>query len=282
MQVAVLGTGAMGAGMARSVARAGLEVTVWNRTKSKALPLGDQGLAVADTVTDAVAASDVVITMVFDARAVLEIADELVDALGDGAVWLQCATVGPQGMTEIAAAAAGKPLLDVPVLGTKEPAEEGALTVLVSGDPALVDQVHPVLDAIGSKTVYAGEQLGQASALKLVGNAWMGAINAAAAQSLALASVLGLDGSLFLQAIHGAPTDTPFAQLKGPAMIRGDYSPSFAVDGLLKDLNLVAAAAEGTSFSPTLLDALRSVYRHASETGHGHEDIAAVRTAFDK
>jgi 3-hydroxyisobutyrate dehydrogenase len=281
MHVAILGTGTMGAGMARSLRRAGLEVVAWNRSRDRALPLAGAGIAVADSVAHAAGAADVVITMVFDEQAVLAIAPELLGALRPGAVWMQSATVGPAGMAQVAAVAGTTPLLDTPVMGTKEPAERGTLTVLASGASGLVDQVRPVLDAIGSKTVYVGELIGRASALKLAANAWIAALTAATAQSLALAAALGTDGDLFLAAIEGTPADSPYARLKGAAMGVGDYSPSFAVDGLLKDLDLARSAARDAGVAPPLLDAITDLYRRASSAGHGADDIAAVRTAFD-
>ncbi len=280
MRVAVLGTGTMGAGMARSLRRAGMDVAIWNRTRSRAEALRAEGITVAASVGDAVTSADVVITMVFDVDAVLEVAAELVGALGAEATWLQCSTVGPAGMARIVAAAGSAAIVDAPVLGTKEPAERGTLTVLVSGDSGRIDRVGAVLDAIGAKTVRAGERIGEASALKLAGNAWIATLTAATAQSLALAAALGVEGSLFLDAIRDTPTDSPYAQLKGPAMGAGDYSPSFAVDGLVKDLGLMLDAAESTGFTDVLLGDVRALYQRASAQGHGRDDIASIRTVF--
>jgi 3-hydroxyisobutyrate dehydrogenase len=205
-----------------------------------------------------------------------------VDALGPNAVWLQSATVGPDGMARIAdrlgITAAAAHLLDAPVLGTREPAEQGRLVVLVSGEPRLVERVRPVLDAVGSKTVVAGERLGQASALKLTANAWLLSLTAAAAQSVALSQSFGLDPALFLQAIDGGPANAPMAQLKGRAMIAGEFAPSFALDGAVKDLGLVAGAATGVATD--LLDGVRALFGRAAEAGHAGDDIAAVVAAL--
>src|SRR4051812_12341525 len=159
MRVAVLGTGMMGAGMARSMGRAGLAVTAWNRTRARAMPLAEDGIEVADTVGDAVSGADAVVTMLFDTEAVLAVTPDIVGALGPNAVWLQSATVGLDGIARIAEKA-GNQLVDAPVLGTREPAEQGRLVPLVSGDDRLIDRVRPVLDAIGTKTVVAGGGVG--------------------------------------------------------------------------------------------------------------------------
>jgi 3-hydroxyisobutyrate dehydrogenase len=282
MRVAVLGTGTMGTGMAHSMQRAGLQVTAWNRTAERARPLAGDGIVVAASVAEAVRGADVVVTMLFDADAVLSITDQLVDSLDDDAVWLQSSTVGPEGTERIATAAGDAPLVDAPVLGTKDPAEKGTLTVVVSGPPDLIDKARPVLDAIGSKTVVAGERVGPASALKLAGNAWIATLTAGTAQSLALAEALGVTPSLFLDAIRDTPSDSPYAQSKGSAMIAGDFAPSFAVKGLLKDLDLMLAAASTTAFADELLRGLERLYRREADTGHADDDVAAVRLEFTR
>jgi 3-hydroxyisobutyrate dehydrogenase len=280
MRVALIGTGTMGAGMARSVQRAGHEVAVWNRTRDKAAPLADDGIEVADSVRAAVSGADVVITMLFDADAVLDVAGELTDALGAEAVWLQSATVGPEGIARIAQAAGDTQLLDAPMLGTKQPAEQGKLVPLVSGPQPLIERAQPVLDAVGAKTVVAGAELGKASALKLACNAWILSITAATAQSVSLAQGLGVDPQLFLQAIEGGASDTPYAQLKGGAMIKGEYAPSFGLDGGRKDLGLIDDAARAAGVNVALVEGLRTLFDAASEQGHGEDDLAAVITAF--
>lgn len=280
MRAAVLGTGIMGAAMARSLQRAGIEVSAWNRTAERVEPLAADGIRVADSVTDAVAGADVVLTMLFDVESVLAVAPAVTAALGTDSVWLQSSTVGPQGMARLVDAAPGVPLLDAPVLGTKKPAQEGNLVVLVSGEGRLIERVHPVLDAIGSRTVVVGDRLGQASALKLVCNAWIASITAAAGQSIALAGALGVRPDQFLDAIGGGPSDSAYLQLKGHAMIDGDYATSFAVDGVVKDVELMLEAGAGVGFPTDLLDAVRTMFARAAGAGHGGEDMAAVRTAF--
>ena len=282
MDVAVLGTGIMGSGMARSMRRAGIDVTAWNRTKATAQPLADDGIAVADSVAQAVTGADVVLTMLFDADAVLGIADELLASLATDAVWMQSATVGVEGIRRIAERAAGAALLDAPVLGTRQPAEQGKLVPVVSGDGALIERVRPVLDAIGARTVVAGDRVGDATALKLACNAWVLSITAATAQSLALAEALGVAPELFLESIAGGPADSQYAQAKGKTMLAGDFAPAFGLDGGRKDLTLIAAAAESSGVPAALLDGVRAVFDAAGAGGHDADDIAAVYTAFSR
>jgi 3-hydroxyisobutyrate dehydrogenase len=197
-------------------------------------------------------------------------------------VWVQASTIGIDGTRRVtrAAEAKGVSLIEAMMLGTKVPAEKGALVMLAAGDARLVEKASPVLEAMGSKTVVAGRSVGDGSALKLAANAWIASITAATAQSIALAEALGLDGDLFLQAIDGGASDTPYAHTKGATMLAHDYPAQFALDGLRKDVGLITEAASGAGVDVGLLTALSAVYAKASESGHGGDDIAAVYEGF--
>ncbi|NRD27317.1 NAD(P)-dependent oxidoreductase [Frigoribacterium sp. VKM Ac-2836] len=284
MKVAVLGTGIMGQGVAGTLLREGFDVTVWNRTRSKAEPLATDGAVVADTAQEAVAGAEVVVTVLFDGDAVLEVLDDAAGDTGPDAVWVQASTIGEADTARVVRTADehGLRLVEAMMLGTKKPAATGKLVMLAAGDGALLEAVRPVLDALGSKTIVAGDTVGQGTALKLAANAWIASITAAAAQSLALTQALGLDPQLFLDAIDGGASDTPYAHLKGATMIAGEYPAQFALDGIRKDIGLMQEAAQGTGFDTGLLEALSGVYGTAAERGHGDDDIAAVRVGFDR
>lgn len=280
-RVAVLGTGTMGTAMARTLVGAGYAVTAWNRTRDRAELLAEAGARVAADPADAVADADVVLTMLFDTDAVLETARSFLPAMRSGAVWMQASTTGVEGARRVAQAAreADVTLVDAPVLGTRGPAEQGKLTMLAAGPSAPIERLGPVFETLGARTVAVGERLGDASALKLAVNVWLGALTAATAQSLAIAQSFGLDPQLFLTALDGTPTDSPYAQVKGSAMLAGDRDPQFALDGLRKDLSL--AQDEAGAVRGDLLAGITALFDAAADAGHGSEDINAVSTAFD-
>ncbi len=282
MRVALLGTGTMGAGMGRSMLRAGLEVSAWNRTAERAAPLADDGAVVAPTAAEAVEGADVVVSMLFDTDAVLDVLRATGGALDPGAVWLQTSTLGVDGTHRVARLAEelGIALLDAPVLGTRTPAEEGTLVVLASGDEALRARVDPVLDAVAARTLWVGPALGDASGLKLAVNAWILSLTAAVGQSLALAEALGVDPELVLDAISGGAVDTPYAHAKGGQILAGEHPVSFTLDGALKDAGLIRRAAEEAGVDPGVLRALEAVFQRAHDAGHGAEDMSAVHAAF--
>jgi 3-hydroxyisobutyrate dehydrogenase len=279
MRVAVLGTGIMGAGMAGSLLRAGHAVTVWNRTQAKAAPLAEAGATLAPTLTEAVDGAEVVVLMLFDTAAVLDVLGAAAGAAPD-AVWLQASTIGPDGMRAVAAAHPELRLVDAPVLGTKVPAEQGKLVALLSGAEADRAAARPAIEGYSARSVSVGPELGQASALKLVANAWVATMNAAIGQSVALAEGLGLDPALFLEAVGGGAMDAPYLHMKAELIGKGDFPPAFTLGGALKDVELIRAAARGTGVADDVLAGLVAVYRKAVEAGHGEEDMAAVYLAF--
>jgi len=274
--VALLGTGTMGAGMARNIAAAGLPVRVWNRTAAKAEPLVEVA-TVAGSIREAVEGADIVLTMLYDVASVANAISEAGPALGAETVWLQQSTVGVAGTERLVALAGelGVAYVDAPVLGTRKPAEDGALVVLASGADHLRARVAPVLDAIGSRTMWVGEA-GAGTRLKLAANAWVLTVVEGVAESLALTRDLGLDPRLFLEAVAGGALDAPYIGLKGAAMIEGSFDPAFALDGALKDADLILEAAEGAGVEMGLMPGVRDHLARASAAGHGDLDMSAT------
>jgi 3-hydroxyisobutyrate dehydrogenase len=277
MNIAFLGTGIMGAPMARNLARAGHDVTVWNRSAEKAQPLAEHGAHVAQDPAAAVAEAEVVVTMLTDADAVESVMREAAPAAPAGAVWWQASTVGIEGTERLVALAAehGLAYVDGPVLGTKGPAERGALVVLASGDAEAVQRCLPLFDAVGSKTIRLG-QAGEATRLKLVLNHWVLVVTDGLAETIALAEGLGLDPNLFLEAIEGGSLDLGYAHLKVPGMIAGELPLAFPLKHALKDAELVLEAAQRHGLDLGLAPALRDRFARAAEAGHADEDMGMV------
>jgi 3-hydroxyisobutyrate dehydrogenase len=277
MRVAVLGTGTIGAPMARNLARAGHEVRAYNRSRERAEPLAADGVAVCDTPAEAVRGTDVVITAVTSADAVAETVEPALDAFGD-AVWAQMSTVGLAGIERLAGMArdAGVALVDAPVSGTKKPAEDGTLVILASGAAAAKERCAPVFDVVGARTVDLGEEIGAASGMKLVTNAWLISLLEGLAESIQLAEGLGLDPEAFLDVIDGGPMGPPYARMKGSMMIGRSYEPSFALRWALKDAGLVEEAAQQAGLDLPAARVAAERMRQAVDAGHGDEDMAAT------
>ncbi|GAA2430240.1 NAD(P)-dependent oxidoreductase [Streptomyces glaucus] len=288
LTVSVLGTGIMGAAMARNIARAGHAVRAWNRTRDKAEPLAADGAHVAATPAEAVEGADVVLTMLYDGPATLEVMRQAAASLRPGAAWVQSTTAGVEAVGELAAFARERQLVffDAPVLGTRRPAEAGQLTVLAAGPEEHRSAVAPVLDAVGARTVWTGQDAaaGSATRLKLVANSWVIAATNAAGEVLALAKALGVDPDGFFDLIAGGPLDMGYLRAKAGLVLDGRLSPAqFAVATAAKDARLIVEAGERNGVRLDLAAAGAQRLARAAARGHGDEDMAAAYFAsFDE
>jgi 3-hydroxyisobutyrate dehydrogenase len=279
--VALLGTGIMGAAMARNLLGAGIEVRAWNRSTEKAEPLADDGATVVEDPAEAARGADFLLTMLADADAIEEVVgDGVLPALAEGAVWLQMSTVGERGRAMLARRAAenGVAFVDAPVLGTKAPAEQGQLVVLASGPEPVREKCEPVFGAVGGKTVWLGEA-GEGSRLKLVVNNWIVGLLGVLAETIAFARATGVEPQKFLETIEGGPLGLPYAQIKGGMMIDEDFPTSFSVRLARKDAALVLEAAGARDLDMVVASAVAARFDEAIGAGHGEEDMAAVYEA---
>jgi 3-hydroxyisobutyrate dehydrogenase len=271
--VALLGTGTMGAPMARNLVQAGFTVRVWNRSAEKARAI--EGAQVCSTPAEAADGADFLLTMLSDGNAVeATVADGV---LGGGAVWLQMSTVGlvaTERLQELAADS-GTPFVDAPVVGTKQPAEKGELTILSSGPSDVRERARPVFEAVGARIIELGEA-GEGTRLKLVINSWLVILVEGLAETIAFAEAIGIDPEKFLETIDGGPTGPPYATLKGKMMIARKFDPSFSLALARKDAGLVLEAAERHGFDAALVEVVARRMDEAIEQGHGDEDMAAT------
>ncbi|MGW9080973.1 NAD(P)-dependent oxidoreductase [Streptomyces kronopolitis] len=284
--VAVLGTGIMGAAMARNLARAGLDVRAWNRTRARAEPLAADGVRVTDTPAEAVDGADAVLTMLLDGPAALDALRQAAPALPSGALWLQMGTVGAEGLAPLAGFAAehGLRFVDAPVLGTKDPAEKGELTILAAGPQEVRERAERIFGIVGSSTRWVGEDAagGAASRLKLVVNTWVLTVISGTGESLALAKGLGVDPRDFLAAVAGGALDLPYLRLKSELILSENYPASFTVSAARKDARLITEAARDAGVHVDLLAAAAERLRRAEQQGHGDKDASAAYYAgFD-
>jgi 3-hydroxyisobutyrate dehydrogenase len=283
--VAVLGAGGtMGFAMTRNIARAGIEVRAWNRTRDKAGPLAADGAYIADSPADAAAGAGIVLTMLSDAGAVADVMEGDEGALPvmsdregpDRPIWLQMSTIGEDATdwcTDLAYQY-DVGFVDAPVLGTRQPAEQGQLVVLESGAPEARCRVQPVFDAVGQRTIHAGAA-GAGTRLKLVANGWVLAVVEAAAETIALTEGLGLDPALFFEAIEKGPLDLPYLRSKAQAMADRDFTPAFRLSLAAKDAGLVADAAWQHGLELPLFEVVaRRLGQGTAE--HGDRDVSAT------
>jgi 3-hydroxyisobutyrate dehydrogenase len=278
-KVAVLGTGTLGAPMARNIAAAGIEVAAWNRSEGRAAALADHGVRVCPSATDAVRGAGLVVTILSDAAAVTEVMDDVSRQGGmePGAIWIQSSTVGVDDTARFAqlARAAGAAFVDAPVLGTRTPAERGQLVVLASGPEAARGRCAPVFDAIGRRTLWLGSA-GTGTRLKLVVNTWLLSLVEVLAETVAFTKVMGLEPETFFSTIEQGGVSLPYVRLKGEAMVREEFPPDFTLDLARKDIRLVLDAAGAADLPLPVVQTVIQQFDRAIELGHGGRDYAAT------
>lgn len=269
----------MGFGMARNIARAGFPVRAWNRSSEKADPLTRDGAGIARSPADAAHGAAIVITMLADADAVLEVMDGpqgFLSGMGDSAIWAQMSTIGVSGTEHCAELAQHNGLIyvDAPVLGSKEPATKGELIVLASGPSDVRATLDPLFAAVGERTMWLGPA-GAGSALKVVANAWIVTVVEGVAETIALAEGAGVDPQQFLEAVSGGPLDLPYMQLKAKAILARDFEPSFRLELAAKDAGLAAELAEQHGLDLPLIVTISQRLAEGAER-HGDHDMAAT------
>ncbi len=283
--VAFLGIGTMGHAMATSALRAGIPTIVWNRDPGATRDLAQLGAKAAETPGDAARQAAIVVTMVTDADVVLSIAKDqgMLAALDPGAIWVQMSTIGVAGTERVEALVkAERPdviLIDAPVSGSKEPAEQGRLTIFASGPDVARSRLDPLFDALGHRTIWVG-MVGTGSRLKLVANSWLGLAAEAVNTSVALALRLGLETDTVVNALDGSPLVSPWQTAKLRRIAQGDFSEQFALSLALKDVHLALEAAGDDRFRA--LSGLADEWQEVVEHGLGDQDLTVVTRALEE
>jgi 3-hydroxyisobutyrate dehydrogenase len=281
-RVAVLGTGTMGAPMARNLLHAGFGVRVWNRTMAKAAALAADGAHPASDPAEAATGADVLITMLTDGATVEGVMtgpDGALSMLRSNAMWIQMSTVGVEWTDQFADLADrhGVAFVDAPVSGSSDPADRGELEILAAGPLDVRPRVQPIFDVLGRRTVWL-DRVGDGSRLKLTLNNWLAVLVEAMSETLTFSEALGLEPHLFLETIAGGPLASAYAMTKGTAMLDEDFVPGFPLRHAVKDAELATSAARRHGAELTLTDALLPRWREAVVEGHGDEDVAAAVT----
>ena len=280
VRVGFLGLGTMGAPMAANVAKAGFPLFVWNRTAAKAEPLLRLGAKAGKSPAHVAAEADVVITMVSRPQDVEQVAlgpDGAVEGLKPGGILVDMSTVSPATSRKLAGAAAAKraEFLDGPVVGSKGPATEGTLVILVGGLSQTLERCRPVLQAMGKTIIHAGN-VGGGSAMKLATNLMLGHLMAGFAEGAALVKRFGLDPFVWLQVLEASTFHSPWYRGKGTPMLQGDFSTHFALKHMRKDFELMRVLADEVGAQLPVTEAVRRLFADAEAAGRGELDYSAI------
>lgn len=282
-RIGFIGIGIMGSGMAANLVRAGHDVVVWNRTRSKAEAV--TGAEVADTPADVAASCPIVMVCVSDTPDVWEVAagdDGILAGVGADSLVVDHSTISPAATVELAdrARSAGAAWVDAPVSGGSEGADRGTLSIMVGGSPDDVARARPFMEAFGASIVHVGE-VGAGQTVKLVNQVLVVVNQLAASEALMLAQASGVDLTQALEAVEGGAAGSWMLSNRGPQMIERDWRPGFTIDLQQKDLRLVLEAADqvGAPLPGTAL--VFQLYRALQARGLGHEGNHALVKALE-
>ncbi len=281
MRVGFIGLGNMGLPIARNLLKAGHELTVYNRTRSKAEALVAAGAKVANSLTEA-SAAEVVMTMLADDHAVEQATlgdGGILNTLASGGVHVSLSTISTalSGRLTEAHKARGQSFVASPVFGRPEAAEAARLVVVAAGPHEAVEHVRPLLEAIGRKVFVVGPEPQSANAVKLAGNFLIASMLETLSEAFALTRKSGVEPATFLEIVNGSFFQSPIYENYGKIIIGEKFSPpGFALRLGLKDVRLVLAAGDEAAVPMPVASVIRDHFLSGVARGWGDMDWAAL------
>ena len=284
MRVGFVGLGTMGGAMAANVARAGFEVSAWNRTPGRATELGELGVRLAASPAEVAAASEIVVTIVSDTpdvEAVLFGDAGVASGAGRGSLVVDMSTISPSATRDFAArlAAQGVAMVDAPVSGGSEGAKKGTLSIFVGGDVAEVEQARPVLAAMGTTITHVGP-IGAGQAVKSVNQVILAGAYLGVAEGIVLAIKAGLDVEQVVTALSGGAAQSWVLTNRSGRMLENDYPLGFKVALHRKDLGIALQLARETGTALPISALCEQLEAGLIGKGHGDDDVSAVARAI--
>jgi len=282
MRVAFLGLGIMGRAMATNLAKAGHEVSVWNRTAGKEV----EGARVAATPAEAAQGTEVVWLCVSDTAAVEKVlfgTNGVEQSLSEGMIIADSSTISPSATRKFAERVARKGVqwVDSPMTGSKAGAEAGTLLFMIGGDEQTIEKLKPLYAAMGKKMFRMGET-GKGQSAKLVMNLQIALIYEGFAEALTLAAKLGVDAEQLIQLINSSMVKSGVIEYKSPFVLGRDFSPNFPLRLMRKDIRLALDAAKEARVKLPGLETVEEIYDVAAEDGHADLDYAATLLLLEK
>lgn len=279
-RVGFLGLGTMGSLMAMNIAKAGYPLIVWNRTTSKSESFEQLGIKIGKGPAQVAAEVDVVIIMVSGPSDVEEIVtgpDGVADGIQADSVLIDMSTVTPTASRKVAAAVAVKQaeFMDAPVVGSVGPATMGELVILVGGLPTTLERCRGILSTIGTTIISAGG-VGMGSTLKLATNMMLAHLMAGFSESLLMVEKAGMDPKKYLEVIEASKFRSPWYSDKAPGILNRDFSTSFALKHMHKDLRLMGELADELSLTLPVTDAIEQLFSQSAKSGKSDLDYSAV------
>ncbi len=280
MKVGFIGLGIMGSRMAENLLKNDYDLIVYNRTKAKAGPLVKKGASLAGSPAEAGEKSDILFTMLANPDAVEEMAlgnDGFLSSLKENSLWIDTSTVNPSFSKKMSMKAKERKVrfLDAPVAGTIGPAERGELTILVGGDKKDFDEAKPIMETMGKKIIYLGEN-GMGTSMKMVVNLMLANAMVSFAEAMTLGEALGFAQDTLFNTLLGGPVTPPFLSGKKEKIQNKNFEAEFPLEHMQKDLFLVSQTAFENNMSLPLSNTSKEIYGLAIKNGLSKKDFSAI------
>ena len=276
MRVGFLGLGVMGTPMALSVSRK-FPLTVWNRSPSKYPPLVQSGAKTAATPSQVVRDSDIVFMMLFDEQTIRTIFTDDVRQAFRNKTLVNSSSVSVEFSRYLSEEMrnAGGDFVEMPVSGSKVPAEQGRLVGMMAGDPAVAERIRPYVEPMTNAAVYCGP-IGSGLKTKYAVNNFLITMTVGLAESMNLAQAQGLDLGAFGQVLDAGPMASAYSTLKVGKMLRQDWSAQAGIKDCYNSTQLIQAAAKEADTKAPFIQLCGALYKQAIESGLGDEDMISV------
>ena len=280
MNIGFIGLGIMGSRMAGNLLKNNCKLFVYNRTEEKAVKLIQDGAVFCKTAKELGSCCDIVFTMLSEPVTVKKIVfgnDGLLSSMKQDSIWVDSTTVNPE-FTKLEYEEAKKNnirFIDAPVAGTKMPAEKGELVFLAGGNKTDIDEVMPLLNYMGKRTVYAGG-CGKGAAMKMAVNTVLGLSMAGYVEAVNLGESLGLNKELLVDTLNSLPVTSTFLQLKRNKIMNEDFEPEFPLQWMHKDLFLASEEAYKNNLPVPVINAAKELYAVAKKYGYAEKDLSAI------
>ncbi|MFH1381348.1 MAG: 2-hydroxy-3-oxopropionate reductase [Chloroflexota bacterium] len=285
-RVGFIGLGIMGMPMARNLIKAGFEVTVYNRTASKAERMVSDGAKKADSPREVAKESPVIITIVSDTPDVESVIlgrNGVIEGINSDSVVIDMSTISPEATRRMATRLRDKEahMLDAPVSGGEQGAINGTLSIMVGGDAGILERCQPILEAMGKNIVHVGSN-GMGQTVKLMNQILVAGTLNAVAEALVFAHKSGVDLKKAIEAVKGGAAGSWQLTNLAPRIISRDFNPGFMVDLMQKDLKLVMEAAQTMATPLPATSLIHQMYYSLQAAGEGKSGTQALAKVIER
>ena len=285
-KVGIIGTGMLGEAVGLHLLNSNHTVTVFNRTKDKTEKLVDAGATLAESPKEVAENSDLVITVVRDADAVSEVAfgeNGIISGKHDDMVVADMSTINPNSAKEISQKfeTSSVEFLEIPVMGGPNVAIDGKLVMMISGKKEIFGKFKEIFDTIAHQTYFLGDT-GTAHSIKLAMNLQIAMLALSLSEGITLTRKAGFDPEIFLEILNSTYFKTGMSEGKAYKMIQDNFTPTFTLENLKKDLDTINDAAKSFGANLPMTERADEVYQNAIEAGFSDIDYTGVLAYLKK